>query len=58
MPDPEAATAVTTLLFDLDGTLVDSATDLATAVNLLRQEHNLSPLDIDTVRSYVGGTGT
>ena len=58
MPDPEAASAVTTFLFDLDGTLVDSATDLATSVNLLRQEHELPPLDIDTVRSYVGDGAT
>ena len=58
MPDLEAASAVTTLLFDLDGTLVDSATDLATSVNLLRQEHDLPPLDIDTVRSYVGDGAT
>ena len=54
MPDPEAAKSITTFLFDLDGTLVDSATDLATSVNLLRQEHDLPPLDLDTVRSYVG----
>jgi phosphoglycolate phosphatase len=55
MPDP---TRITTLLFDLDGTLVDSAVDLATAVNLLRQEHDLPPLTIDTVRSYVGDGAT
>ena len=58
MPDPEAAKSITTFLFDLDGTLVDSATDLATSVNLLRQEHDLPPLDLDTVRSYVGDGAT
>ena len=58
MPDPEAAKAITTFLFDLDGTLVDSATDLATSVNLLRQEHDLPPLDLATVRSYVGDGAT
>ena len=58
MPDPEAAKSITTFLFDLDGTLVDSATDLATSVNLLRQEHHLPPLDLATVRSYVGDGAT
>ena len=57
MPDP-APKSITTLLFDLDGTLVDSAVDLATSVNLLRNEHNLPDLDIDTVRSYVGDGAT
>ena len=55
MPDPAR---ITTLLFDLDGTLVDSVVDLATAVNLLRQEYHLPPLTIDTVRSYVGDGAT
>ncbi len=45
-------------LFDLDGTLVDSAADLATGINLLRGELALSPLDLATVRSYVGDGAT
>lgn len=45
-------------LFDLDGTLVDSVADLATAVNLLRAELDLSPLDQATVRGYVGDGAT
>lgn len=47
-----------TLLFDLDGTLVDSLPDLRTAVNLLRGELDLPPLDAATVRSYVGDGAT
>lgn len=47
-----------TFLFDLDGTLADSVADLATAVNLLRAELSLSPLDIPTVRGYVGDGAT
>lgn len=43
-----------TLLFDLDGTLVDSVDDLTTSINLLRDEHKLPPLDRPTVASYVG----
>ncbi|PLX95206.1 MAG: HAD family hydrolase [Desulfuromonas sp.] len=41
-------------LFDLDGTLVDSLADLATAVNLLRQEEGLDPLSLSTVRLAIG----
>jgi phosphoglycolate phosphatase len=47
-----------TFLFDLDGTLIDSAADLATGINLLRGELQLLPLDLATVRSYVGDGAT
>jgi phosphoglycolate phosphatase len=47
-----------TFLFDLDGTLVDSVADLATAVNLLRGELALPPLDHATVRGFVGDGAT
>jgi phosphoglycolate phosphatase len=42
------------LLFDLDGTLVDSLPDLATAINLLRADYDLEPLSIPQVRTFVG----
>jgi len=42
------------LLFDLDGTLIDSRADLAAAVNRMRELHGLPPLDVETVMSYVG----
>ncbi len=41
-------------IFDLDGTLVDSAADLATAVNLTRAEFGLGPISGTTVTGYVG----
>jgi len=47
-----------TLLFDLDGTLVDSSFDLALAVNLLRGELGLEPLPLATVIGYVGDGAT
>ncbi len=47
-----------TFLFDLDGTLIDSVADLATAVNLMRAELELPALDIPTVRTYVGDGAT
>ena len=42
------------LIFDLDGTLVDSKLDLAHAVNATRTHMGLSPLDHERVYSYVG----
>lgn len=42
------------LLFDLDGTLIDSRADLACSVNLLRADFGLPPLPLATVVSYVG----
>ncbi len=42
------------LIFDLDGTLVDSCRDLATAVNLMRRSYGLPPLSVETVTGYVG----
>ena len=42
------------VLFDLDGTLIDSAPDLAAAANDLRQAHGLPPLPFATLRPMVG----
>ena len=42
------------LLFDLDGTLVDSAPDLAGAANDLRQVHGLPSLPYEALRPMVG----
>ncbi len=44
----------TCLLFDLDGTLIDSLPDLSTAINLLRADENLAPLTDLQVRNFVG----
>ena len=46
------------LLFDLDGTLVDSLPDLTSAINLLRADFDLPPLAIAQVRNYVGDGAT
>jgi phosphoglycolate phosphatase len=42
------------LVFDLDGTLIDSKLDLAIAVNETRAFMGMPPLHNDTVYSYVG----
>lgn len=42
------------LLFDLDGTLIDSVPDLAAATNELLAQDNLPALSIDAVRAMIG----
>ena len=42
------------VIFDLDGTLVDSKYDLTDSVNFVRHEHGLNPLPVDKVASYLG----
>lgn len=46
---------VTTILFDLDGTLLDTAPDLVAAVNQALQEENLPTLSLERLRPYVSG---
>jgi phosphoglycolate phosphatase len=42
------------LIFDLDGTLIDSRLDLAHAVNATRSHMGMTPLEHERVYSYVG----
>ena len=42
------------LVFDLDGTLIDSRRDIAAALNRLRSELGLPPLSLDQVATMVG----
>ena len=41
------------MLFDLDGTLVDTAPDMGRALNLLRGERGRAPLPAASIRPYV-----
>ena len=49
-----AAARLGAVLFDLDGTLVDSAPDLAGACNEMRLERGLAPLPYQQLRRMVG----
>lgn len=42
------------VLFDLDGTLVDSAPDLCASLNRIRRSENLTPLPYNVLREYAG----
>ena len=42
------------IIFDLDGTLVDSARDLQDATNVLLSEEGLRPISLDEVKSMIG----
>lgn len=48
------ATPKSLIIFDLDGTLIDSAPDLATAINRLYAQLSLPDMPIDTIKSWVG----
>jgi phosphoglycolate phosphatase len=49
---------VTAVLFDLDGTLLDTARDMAAAMNALRAEASLAPLPFESVRPFVSHGAT
>jgi phosphoglycolate phosphatase len=42
------------LIFDLDGTLIDSREDLAAGINHMRAHFDLEPLSLETVVGYIG----
>ena len=45
------------VLLDLDGTLIDTAADMATALNNLLQEEGQAPLPLEQVRPFVSQGG-
>jgi phosphoglycolate phosphatase len=50
MPEP----AFELIIYDLDGTLIDSKLDLAHAVNATRAHMRMGPLEHEVIYSYVG----
>jgi phosphoglycolate phosphatase len=47
-------TGAAAVVWDLDGTLVDSAADIATSLNRLLMENELEPLDDARIRNMIG----
>ena len=43
------------IVFDLDGTLIDSAPDIHACVNTVLDQHRAPLLTLDQVRSFIGG---
>lgn len=59
MPIPaDALSEIRLLIFDLDGTLIDSKLDLALSVNATRAELGLGPIPHDLISTYVGHGAT
>lgn len=54
MIPPQALAEIQFLIFDLDGTLVDSEVDLAESVNAARAGAGHDPLPVSVIASYVG----
>lgn len=52
---PAALPGPCPVVFDLDGTLIDSAPDIRAAVNATLAERGLTPLSQDRIRSFIGG---
>lgn len=48
---------IKTVLFDLDGTLADTAPDLANALNYVLKKHNCDALPFETIRPFVSHGG-
>jgi len=49
-----SALAGATIVFDLDGTLVDSAPDLVGTLNVILREEGIAPLPLDEARTFIG----
>lgn len=43
-----------TILFDMDGTILDTLEDLQSSVNHMREKYGYPPCSLDEVRRFVG----
>ena len=48
---------IKSVLFDLDGTLIDTAPDMAAALNRILEQESLDPLPIEQIRPHVSRGG-
>lgn len=55
---PDRRSLISTVLFDLDGTLADTAPDLASALNRILSEEDRDPLPFERIRPVVSHGGT
>ncbi len=53
-PTADSPAAVKAVLIDLDGTLIDTAPEIARAANAMLAAMQLKPLPLETVQSYIG----
>ena len=58
MSKPTPRPPIHAVLFDLDGTLADTAPDLAYALNQVRIEQGLQPYSLETIRPHVSHGST
>ena len=47
-------TGIRAVIIDLDGTMLDTAPDFQVAINRMRTELSLGPLELDTIKEFVG----
>lgn len=53
-PEPSRLAGIRAAIIDLDGTMLHTAPDFHVAVNRMRAELALAPLDIETITNFVG----
>lgn len=51
---PIVLAGIQAAIVDLDGTMVDTAPDFHVAINRMRADLELAPIDIDTIKRFVG----
>jgi phosphoglycolate phosphatase len=54
-PPMTPSLAAATIVFDLDGTLIDTAPDLIDTLNVVFEREGLPPVAYDTARNLIGG---
>ncbi|MBI2438393.1 MAG: HAD-IA family hydrolase [Lentisphaerae bacterium] len=54
MPNKRHQVKRQVLIFDLDGTLIDSRRDLAAGINRMRAHYALAPLSVGTIAGFIG----